>query len=224
LPPGGRRPHEALQTGFDNRLESHLNPAIHPKAEFQDSLSVNSDPTVVNEQRLDKLYQDRHFRMEQLLLALAADHGLDGSPRLLEDNNRHYVYVASGAVGMTQSYVPAIGAMPKPAKFRERLAAMGQIGRSPRLDFGDEPSGLLKVKEFYGLVAHNPAGKHFAEDQQRLGLIQFCVPFDDFSEWALELTIEEILAGYDLLAPSEKGDRSLPWRGREDKKGREKDK
>jgi hypothetical protein len=30
LPPGGRVPHQALQTGFDNRLESHLSPAIHP--------------------------------------------------------------------------------------------------------------------------------------------------------------------------------------------------
>jgi hypothetical protein len=29
-PPGGRRPHDWLQTGFDNRLESHLNSAIHP--------------------------------------------------------------------------------------------------------------------------------------------------------------------------------------------------
>jgi hypothetical protein len=27
---GGRCPHEVLQTGFNNRLESHLNPAIHP--------------------------------------------------------------------------------------------------------------------------------------------------------------------------------------------------
>ncbi|WP_420406463.1 hypothetical protein [Nisaea sp.] len=42
LPPGGRRPHEALQTGFDNRLESHLNPVIHPKTEFQDSLLAAS--------------------------------------------------------------------------------------------------------------------------------------------------------------------------------------
>jgi len=38
LPPGGWCPHEALQTGFDNCLESHLNPAIHPKTQFQDSL------------------------------------------------------------------------------------------------------------------------------------------------------------------------------------------
>jgi hypothetical protein len=30
LPPGGHGPHGALQTGFDNRLESHLGPAIHP--------------------------------------------------------------------------------------------------------------------------------------------------------------------------------------------------
>ena len=32
-----RRPHGALQTGFDNRLESHLTPAIHP-ALFHDGL------------------------------------------------------------------------------------------------------------------------------------------------------------------------------------------
>jgi hypothetical protein len=32
LPPGGRRPHEAPQTGFNTRLESHLNPTIHPYA------------------------------------------------------------------------------------------------------------------------------------------------------------------------------------------------
>jgi hypothetical protein len=38
LPPGGRRPHDGLQAGFDNRLESHLNPTIHPTAVFQDSL------------------------------------------------------------------------------------------------------------------------------------------------------------------------------------------
>lgn len=40
LPSGGRGPHEVLQTGFDNRLESHLNLAIHPRTAFQDSLLV----------------------------------------------------------------------------------------------------------------------------------------------------------------------------------------
>lgn len=184
--------------------------------------SVTGDTTVVDEQRLDKLYQDRHFRMEHLMKTLAEDHGLDCSPRLLVDNNWHYVYVASGAVGMTQSYVPAIGAMPKPAKFRERLAKMNQVGKSPRFNFGDEPPGLLKLKDFYAVVAHNPVGKRFQEDHQRLGMMQFCVPFADFSDWALELAVEEILVAYDALAPSKKGDRSLPWKSRDHKK-REKD-
>src|SRR3954471_23412004 len=34
-----RGPHEAVQTGFDNRPESHLAPAIHPRQTFRDSLS-----------------------------------------------------------------------------------------------------------------------------------------------------------------------------------------
>ena len=37
-PTGGRGPHEAVQTGFDNRPESHLAPAIHPRQTFRDSL------------------------------------------------------------------------------------------------------------------------------------------------------------------------------------------
>ena len=37
-PPGGRGPHLIFQADFDNRLESHRNPAIHPKFEFQDGL------------------------------------------------------------------------------------------------------------------------------------------------------------------------------------------
>lgn len=41
LATGGRRPHPHLQTGFDNRLESHLNPTIHPKTQFQDGLLGN---------------------------------------------------------------------------------------------------------------------------------------------------------------------------------------
>jgi hypothetical protein len=40
LPPGGRSPHLIFQADFDDRLESHRNPAIHPKFEFQDGLSV----------------------------------------------------------------------------------------------------------------------------------------------------------------------------------------
>jgi AraC-like DNA-binding protein len=49
LPPGSRGPHLIFQADFDNRLESHRNPAIHPKFEFQDGLlaprfSMHGDP------------------------------------------------------------------------------------------------------------------------------------------------------------------------------------
>lgn len=175
---------------------------------------IDANPNLVLEQRLDKLYQDRHFRMEKLLTILAADHGLACSPTLLVENNRSYVYATQGAIGITQTYVPAIGDMPKPAKFRERLAAMNGIAEMPRLDFGDEPKEALRIKDFYGLLAHNPVGKRFTEEDQRLGMIQFCVPVNDCSGWALQLTVQEIIATYDAKKDRKSQDRRLPWKDR----------
>src|SRR3546814_7516787 len=80
--------------------------------------------------------------------------------------------------------------MPKPARFRERLAAINDIMRSPRLDLGDEPREVLLGKRFYGLLAHNPAGKRFVESDQRLGMIQFCLPMKDCSDRSEEHTSE----------------------------------
>lgn len=173
---------------------------------------IAADPNLVVEQQLDKLYQDRHFRMEHLLATVARKHGLPSTSTLLATNSRHYVYVAKGSIGLTQAYVPAIGAMPKQARYRERLAAMSAIPKTPRLDFGDEPREVLIGKDFYGLLAHNPAGNRFTEQDQRLGMIQFCVPVNDCSEWAIELAIEEILSEYETAAPSAKPDRRLPWK------------
>src|SRR3546814_19450852 len=79
--------------------------------------------------------------------------------------------------------------MPKPARFRERLAAINDIMRSPRLDLGDEPREVLLGKRFYGLLAHHPAGKRFVESDQRLGMIQFCLPVKACSDWALQIGI-----------------------------------
>ena len=115
---------------------------------------------------------------------------------------------------MTQSYVATIGAMPQPAKYRGRYAAMNEMGRTPQLNLGVEPEEVFIGKEFYGLLAHNPSGKRFSEVEQRLGMIQFCVPVQDLTAWAAELTIQEILDGYRSETRSEKPDRRLPWKDR----------
>lgn len=181
---------------------------------------VQLDPNVVAEQRLDKLYQDRHFRMEHLLAILADEHGLAQTSTLLTENNRHYVYATKGNIGLTQVYVPAIGSMPKPARFRERHAALSNIPKFPRLDLGDEPPEVLLGKDFYGLLAHNPVGKRFTEREQRLGMMQFCIPVNDCSRWAVELAIEEIVSAYQVAAPAEKVDRRLPWKKRGEEEGK----
>ena len=105
---------------------------------------VRTDPYMVVNQRIDSLYQVRHFRMEHLLATVAQQHGLACTPTLPSENKRHYVYVTKGAIGLTQAYVPAIGAMPKPARFRERHAKLTDIPKSPRFDLGDEPAEAIQ--------------------------------------------------------------------------------
>jgi hypothetical protein len=182
---------------------------------------IRNDANIAPEQRIDMLYQVRHFRMEHLLARIARQYGWLATATLLVDNNRHYVYVSQGAIGLTQAYVSAIGAMPQPARYRERHALINELERTPRLDLGDGPVPQVAFgKEFYGLLAHNPIGKRFEAAEQALGMIQVCVPKKDMLEWLVELTIEEIIGGYETETPKPKPDRRLQWkkRGKEEEK------
>lgn len=178
---------------------------------------VDNDRNVLPQQKLDKLLQDRHFRMEKLLIDLATKHGLHSSTTVIIENNRCHAYVARGDVAMTQSYVQDIGRMPHPAKFRERYAAAMDL---PRLDLGDEPTEVMLGRQFYGLIAHNPVGRRFDADEQRLGMIQFCLPARDCKAWTVEFAVAEILAGYDVeKKPVVEPSRSPTWKERKDEEG-----
>jgi hypothetical protein len=147
--------------------------------------------------------------------------GLAHSAKLLIENDHHYVYVTSGALAMTQTYVPAIGEMPKAAEFRKKLAGMNEIARRPRLALGDDPDGIFSFREFYGLLAHNPVGKHFTESDQRLAMIQFCIPSKNCTKWEAQFAIEEIVSSYETAKPADKAERSLPWKKRGRAEGQE---
>lgn len=159
---------------------------------------VRNDPNLVNEQRIHKLIQERYFRSEKTLLDLAEKHGVSASSTLLQSNGCSYVYLATGTIGLTQSYVPFIGALPNPARYWENLAEKTGI---PRLNLLEEDR-LAGVREIYGLLAHNPVGRDFSESSQKLGMIQFCVPSADAKEWVVELSMEEIIASYTTEAKS----------------------
>lgn len=184
---------------------------------YADAFSqIDADPNIVSEQKIDLLRQYRHFRMEHVLSALAARHGIAKSHTLLAENGQHYVYATRGDIGMTQSYVPAIGELPKAARYREQLASANEV---PRLDLGDEPPEVLIGKSYYGLIAHNPIGQRFDLDSQKLGMIQFCVPTKDGKVWAVELTIEELVAAYPVEKTEEAIERRPVWKSRRKKKG-----
>jgi hypothetical protein len=185
----------------------------YPESYFK----VQTDPNLVPQQRIDCLRQIRHYRMEALVSSLAERHGMKQSPTMLAENGQHYIYVTGGDVGMTQSYVRMIGELPKPSRYFERLASMNRI---PRLDLGDEPKEVLIGKSFYGLIAHNPIGRQFNEDEQKLGMIQLCVPHRDAKSYALELAIEDLTAAYTDEKPDRAAKPSPVWkdRGRDGKK------
>lgn len=170
---------------------------------------VDADKNILPDQKIDDLLQRRHFKMEKLIVDLAIRHGLSHSMSLIVQNNRRHAYVFKGDVAMTQSYVQAIGMMPQLAKFRERLANSMDL---PRLDLGDEPDGAFIMRTLYGLIAHNPIGRRFRADEQKLGMIQFCLPAMDCRAWAVEFTVAEILDAYPAVPKKDVPKRSMPWK------------
>lgn len=178
--------------------------------------AVDADKNILPSQKIDDLLQRRHFRMEKLLVDLAIRHGLLHSTSVIPQNSRHHAYVFNGDVAMTQSYVQAIGSLPQPAKFRERLASSMDL---PRLDLGDEPQDAFVMRNIYGLIAHNPIGRRFHIEEQKLGMIQFCLPANDCRAWAVEFTVTEVLDAYPTAPQRDVPKRSMPWKKPKDDEG-----
>jgi hypothetical protein len=172
--------------------------------------SVATDPALLSEQRMQKLYQERYFKMEHALIAMGNETGVPASARLIGINQCHYAFAAKGRIGVTQSYVPISGEMPKPAAFRKQLAEMAEFERSLRLPLSDEPVELVTPKAVMGILLHSPIGQRFNENEQKLGALGLFIAYKDYSGWAVELATQEILAAY---APTEKReDRAEPIR------------
>jgi hypothetical protein len=183
--------------------------------------SVRADPALVDDQRQQKLYQERFFRMEHTLIAAAGDASVPASSKLIGTNQCWYVYAAHNGVGMTQNYVAVSGEMPTPATFRKNLAKVANLERQSRLDLGDETMELVMPKEINGIILHSPVGKRFTETEQKLGAIGFFVPYADFSKWAVELPLLEIISAYKPVERREDKAAPIPKKkiGRADKTG-----
>lgn len=159
---------------------------------------VAASRTTLREQRLSRLVQDRCFRMDWELFEAAKAHGLAVTAKELPSNKWRHAYAAVGPFGLTQAYVQRIGDLPQPARYRDELA---EAARMPRLPL-DDPSEIYAPRTFYALLAHNPVGRRFDEDQQRLGSLMFCVPHSDMKSYAVAIGVPELLARY----PVEKKD------------------
>jgi hypothetical protein len=170
--------------------------------------AVAADPTCLPEQQIDKLLQDRHFRMEWELLEAAKAHGLVSTARQITENKRKHAFVSAGTFALTQAYVQAMGDLPQPAKYRDSLAA---AARCPRLPL-DDPSEIYRMRDFYALLANNPVGRRFTEEDQQLGTLSFCVPYRDMKGWAVEMTVLELLAAYPTKMKPVRKDRAPTWK------------
>lgn len=176
-----------------------------PAAYRDEFENARHDTTTVPEQRLSRLILNRVFRLDWELAEAAKAHSLPATSKPLPENAWNYTYVIAGGFGLTQSYVPAIGSLPKPAKFREDLAKAAGV---PRLPLDD----LYQVKEFYGLLAHNPVGKNFAEGDQQLGSLQFCIPCRDMNSWVFAMSVPELLSHYPAAVKKTSKGRAPTWK------------
>jgi hypothetical protein len=170
--------------------------------------AVKADPALLAEQRDQKLYQERYFKLEHALITAANETGMPASAKLVGMNLCYYAYVARGRVGLTQSYVQATGEMPTPAAFRKQLAEMAEFKRVLRLPLSDESIELMTPKRVSGIVLHSPIGRKFNDEDQKLGGIGFFVPYDDYSGWAAQLAFHEFIAAY--KPEEEREDRAAP--------------
>lgn len=182
---------------------------------------VEADPFLVDDQRQQKLFQERFYRMEHALMTAAQKAGVPASSKLIGINQCWYVYAATGGIGMTQNYVAVSGEMPTPAAFRKNLAKIANLERQSRLDLGDESMELVLPKEINGMVLHSPAGREFSEAEQKLGAIGFFVPFGDFNGWAVQLPLIEIISAYKSVEKREDKAAPIPKKkaGKADKTG-----
>ncbi|MBS0548205.1 MAG: hypothetical protein JSR24_10665 [Proteobacteria bacterium] len=184
---------------------------------------VAHERMILSEHKIDYLLQLRHFRVESLLHSVAQRHGLPSTATLLVANHRSYVMAGAGSIAFTQAYIPTISEMPQPARFREKHSLMNEIARGGRLALGDQPVELLAGKAFYGIICHNPVGRRFEKDLQKLGMVQFCVPGAGCKDWLAEVTFQEIVAAYGAEKRAEQRKaRGLPWKDeqkKQDKRG-----
>lgn len=178
-----------IPRGFLEEMNSRL-----PRAYAEVFSDTKLDPTTLADQKLSRLIQMRCFRIDWELHQAALAHGLAVTTKPLPENSWCYAYVAADSFGLTQSYVSKMGSLPQPAKFRENLAS---AANRPRLAF-DDPEEIYTFKEFYALLAHNPVGRHFDEESQKFGALQFCVPYNDMKGWALEIGVAELLSYYPI--------------------------
>ncbi len=153
---------------------------------------IEASATTLDPHRLPRLKQDRMFRTEWDLSEACKECGVHFSATEIVQNGWHYGAATSGAFVLTQSYVPNWSEMPQPARFREDLAerqkqpTLGLMGNE--LDF----SGF----RFYGLLIHNPLGKNFTEDQQKLASMQLCIPDPKMEEWVYHKSVLELASLY----------------------------
>lgn len=183
------------------------------RAYSEEYAEVAHKPTTLKQQRIFKLNQDRCFRIDWELYEAATAHGLAATANPLPSNKWHHTYVTSGAFGLTQSYVQNLGDLPQPARFRDNLA---EAARCPRLPL-DDPEEIYASKKFYALFAHNPFGRTFTEEHQRLGSLMFCAPNRDMKGWAAEISVPELIALYPAERKATRTDRAPMWKRRQDR-------
>jgi len=171
----------------------------------------------IESQKRFNLIDERWYRIDHELFEVAERFGMTVIAHPLPENTWRYVYASCGKFGFTQSYVRKTGDLPKPARFRERLASAARMPMLPLTEAKD----VYEVKDFYAIFTHNPIGDKFSEDHQKLGSLMFSVPHQDMKGWAINISVPELITAYPATRKDDGKERGPTWK-RDDKEEGEK--
>lgn len=180
------------------------------KESYEDTIN---DSRVRPSQARFRIPDDRHWFMEQALCENTETHGGVAALGEVKINSWYYTLVHFGFVTLTQKYVHSAGDLAAPAKFRKHLAATNSFSRQGDLfSPSGPPSPSTQLSALNGILIHGPLSRDFRREEFRqLGFIRFAVPYSDYSGWAVNMSMAEIMASY-LATEERRTDPAPVWK------------
>jgi hypothetical protein len=174
---------------------------------YKETLEKNQNDSNLLQQSVGfKTVHDRHFYVDKGLYDISLEFGFRCVPALIKINRWRYAQTDLGPLTVIQKYCRTRVDLPKPADFRKKLARSGGISIQddllrPRLVKQNHVSTLN------GILIHGPLSRiPKSPDFGSAGFICYAIPYDDYSDWAAILDLDNLVSGCQIQVTGGGGD------------------